>query len=127
MLWGGGATGRMRAGTSAFVFAKSVEKRRAFLHLPAPARAMPEELSDPVPEGRRSLPLVLPDAGVLQGDGVHGDKGDLLVEHDSHHLHVLQPGDGLPVDVRDQVASSQASLPGGASHVYRLQEDTKEK
>ena len=54
---------------------------------------MAEKLPHSMPDGWQSLFLVLPDAGVLQRDGVDVEEGVVFVNHEFHDLYVMESDD----------------------------------
>ena len=101
---------------------EAVEERWTLLDLPAPARAMAEELAHAVAHVGRPLALVFTDAGLVQRDGADCDRVVLLVSQHCHHLHVLEACHALTVDVGDQLVGAKACLPGTTLLVYSLNE-----
>ena len=91
---------------------------RFLLYPTAPTGTVAEELPHSISEGWQSILLVLPDAGVLQRNGVDVEEGVVLVDHEFHNLYVVESDDRLAVDVGHQTAFPQTYLPCWTSLVH---------
>ena len=67
---------------------------------------MAEKLSHSMPDGWQSLFLVLPDAGVLQRDGVDVEEGVVFVNHEFHDLYVMESDDRESFSATAQVGAA---------------------